>query len=159
MRGGVSQEVLRHEFRFGGVANPVVEPARHGFGDGAYGFGGLPAVAEAEGDLEIPYDGCHFFQVLCGDWSGTDQLGEMAVLLQVFQGGSKELRSHGDCGIQFQVESARDLHSGAGLTDLLIDPFGLAEAGGGGSERDGVATEACEPVDTAFGGEVCRRGE
>ena len=137
-----SQEVLRYEFGFGGVANLVVEAAGGGFGDGADGFGGLAAVAEGEGDLEELSGGGHLVEILRGDRSGTDQLGGVAVLLEVFQGGPQEFRGHGGGGIQFDVEAARDFEGGAGLADLLVDLFGLVESFDGGRDGDGVAAEA-----------------
>ena len=63
----------------------------------------------------------------------------MAVLLEVFQGGPQEFRSHGGGGIQFDVEAARDLQGGAGLADLLVDLFGFVESFEGGGDGDGVA--------------------
>src|ERR1019366_8339212 len=142
VRSGASQQVLRHEFGFGGVANPVVESASHGFGDGADGFAGLPVVAEAARDLEMPRGGCECVEVPFGDRSGTDQLGGMAALFQVFQCGAEKLRTHRVCGIQLEVEAARDFHGGAGVTDLLVDFFRFANAIGGGWNYDGVAAEA-----------------
>src|ERR1035441_7283346 len=162
VRSGASQQVLRHEFGFGGVANPVVESASHGFGDGADGFAGLPAVAEAACDLEMSRGGSECVQVLFGDRSGTDQLGEMAALLHEIQGGPEELRSHRVCRIQFEVEAARDLPGGARVTDLVVDLFGLVEATCGGRNHSGVAAEAfpsAEPGECAgFVGEVGRHG-
>src|SRR5450432_527948 len=146
MRSGASQQMLRYEFRFGGVPNPVVQPGSHGLGDGAYGCGGLAAVAEAEGDLEVLCDGSHFVEIFFGHRPGADKLGGMAALLQVFEDGSKGLWSHGGCGIQFQVEAARDLHGSAGLTDPQVDFFELVEAGVDlswiGRNHGGVAADA-----------------
>jgi hypothetical protein len=131
--------VLRYEFGFGHVPNMVIEAAGGGSRDGADGFGGFAAISEGERGLEQPGDAGHRVEILRGDRPRIDQLGGVAVLLEVFQGGPQKFRSHGGGGIQFDVEAARDLEGGAGLPDLLVDLFGLVEPFDGGRDGDGVA--------------------